>query len=459
MLRRSLCIARSALALSLLAAVASADDPRSPHWPQFRGAQAVGVADGAPLPTEWNVDDKRGLRWKTEIPGLAHSSPIIWGDKLFVTTAVSTADNQTLRVGLYGAGDSADDMTEHAFKVYCLDKKTGKILWDKTAHTGVPKVKRHTKATHVNCTPAADEKYVVAFFGSEGLYCYTHDGELKWKKDLGVLDVGPHNGPELQWGFASSPIVYDGKAIVQCDVKSGAFLAAFDLADGKELWRTGRDDVPGWSTPTAWRGPSGPQVICNGCKHMGAFDLKDGKEIWRMSGGGGIPVPAPVVADGLIYLTSNHQPITAGDPRQPVFAVKADAKGELKLEGDEFKNPSVAWMKTRVGSYMQTPLVYRGLVYVCKDNGMLAAFDAKTGEEKFKRRLSEAGTGFTASAVAGDGKLYYTSEEGEVYVLPAGEDRDPLAVNKLGETCLATPAISEGVMYFRGRENVIAIGK
>ncbi len=449
---------RLLLGLALLSAAALAADA---NWPQFRGAQAAGVAEGHALPSAWDVAKNEGVRWKTPIAGLAHSSPVIWGEKLFVTTAVSSADNQSLRTGLFGEGDSADDMTEHAFKVLCLDKKTGKILWEKTAHTGVPKVKRHVKATHVNCTPAVDAQHVIVFFASEGLYCFSHDGELKWSKDLGVLDVGPYNAMQMEWGFASSPVLIDGKAIVQCDIKKNAFLAAFDASDGRELWRTPRADVPTWATPTAWMSPGGPQIICNGCLEIGAYDANTGKRVWSLSGGGGIPVPAPVLGDGLVYLTSNHRPYRAQDPSQPVFAVGLNATGELSvIEGPAAApDPHVKWVKTKIGSYMQTPLLYGGRLYVCKDNGTFRVLDAKTGEEKWTQRIGGGNVGFTASAIAGDGKIYYTAEDGKVIVLKAGGEGEPIATNDLGESCLATPAISEGVIYWRTRGHVIAIGK
>lgn len=445
-------------AIAGFSAAALSGAPATVHWPQFRGEQASGIAEGTSLPAKWDGTKGENIRWKTPIPGLSHASPVVWGDRLFISTAVSAADNQSLQTGLFGAGDSADDMTEHAFKLICLDKRTGRLMWEQTAFTGVPKVKRHTKATHANCSPAADDQRVVAFFGSQGLYCYSHDGELKWKKDLGVLDVGPYNAMELQWGFASSPILFDGKVIVQCDVKANAFLAALDAADGREIWRIDRGDVPTWCTPTVWPSPEGPQVLCNGCQQIAAYDLRDGKEIWRLAGGGGIPVPAPVLGNGLAYFTSNHRPFRDADPQQPVFAVKLTARGELKIVDREKADPQMAWMKTRVGAYMQTPLLYGGLLYVCKDNGALSVFDAGTGEEKWKLRLGSGRTGFTASAVAGDEKVYYTSEEGQVFVLTAGKEGEPTSINELGETCLATPAISEGVMYWHTRRHVIAVG-
>ncbi len=429
------------------------------HWPQFRGPAAAGVSDDKPAPTEWSISDGTNVLWRTPVPGLAHSSPIVWGDRLFVTTAVPLSGSSDVRIGLYGDGDSADDMVEHAFKLLCLDRATGKVLWERTCHQGVPRAKRHTKATHCNSTPATDGRVVVALFGSEGVFAYSLDGELRWKKNLGLMDVGPHNATELQWGFASSPIIHEGKLVLQCDIKQDPFLAALDVSDGRELWRVARDDVPGWCTPTAYGSGADARILVNGCRHIGAYRLDDGREIWRMSGGGGIPVPAPVLGDGVAYFTSNHRPLKATDPAQPIFAVRLNASGDVTLPAEATSSEHVAWLQTRRGAYMQTPLLYRGLLFNCKDNGDLAAYDARTGEEKWRQRLSDGGEGFTASAVATDGKLYYTSEEGRVRVLRAGPTYELLAQNELGESCLATPAVSRGVIYFRTRGHVIAIGQ
>lgn len=442
--------------IGLLASPAWADGAAG-NWAQFRGPGASGVADGAALPTEWDATSGKNIAWKTPIAGLSHASPIVWGERVLVTTAVAKGVEPKLRTGLFGDGDSADDMVEHSFQTICVDRASGKVLWERTAVTGVPRNKRHTKATHCNSTPATDGERVVAFFGSQGLFCYTMQGELIWKKDLGDLDVGPYNGPELEWGFASSPILVDGKVIVQCDVKKDPFLAAFDARDGREIWRTPRDDVPGWCTPTLYVSDGQKRLAVNGCKQIGGYELETGKLVWQMAGGGGIPVPTPVIAEELIFLTSNHRPIRASDPPQPVFAVRTSAQGEVTAPDEGAANRHVAWMQTRQGSYMQTPLAYRGLVYVCKDNGQTACFELKTGEQKWKERVGSGSTGYTASGVAGDGKLYYTSEDGDVTVLAAGAQFKKLAENKLGESCLATPAISDGMLIFHTRGQLIAV--
>ncbi len=440
------------VALTLLSGPVLATDPSGIQWAQFRGPSASGVADGRPLPANWSEERGENVKWRTPIPGLGHSSPIIWNDRVFVTTAVSSDPNPLLKVGLYGESPDHPEKVDHDFRVYCLDKKTGEILWEKTAIRSIPKVKRHIKATHANCTPATDGKHVVAFFGSEGLYCYDDGGQLLWQKDVGVLDAGPAGADELQWGFASSPIIHDGKVILFCAVRNESYIAAFDVRDGKQLWRTPREIDPCWGSPTVHISPERSQVITNGYKQLGGYDLATGQELWRMRGRGDVPVPTPIVAHELIFITNAH----GGD--SPVYAIRTNATGDITLADGATANEYIAWSHMKIGNYMQTPLVYGDLLYCCRDSGILACYEAKTGQKRYRERLAD-GVGFTASPVAGDGKIYFTSEEGDVYVLQAGPEYKLLATNKLGEICMATPAISDGNLFFRTQWNVIAIGK
>ena len=443
------------LLLVLLAVSPGAgDEPKEVNWPSYRGAYASGVAEGFSTPTSWDVETSRNIKWKTEIPGLGHSSPVIWGDRIFVTSAISGKENPRLKVGLYGKITSVKDDTSHKWLLYCLDKKTGKLLWSRTAHQGVPRIKRHTKASHANSTPATDGKHVVAFFGSEGLYCYDMDGKLLWKQDLGLLDSGFYRAPDAQWGFGSSPIIHDDMVIVQCDVQQDSFIAALSIKDGREIWQTPRTDVPTWSTPTIHESADRKQIIVNGYRHIGGYDLNTGKPLWWLEGGGDIPVPTPVVAHDLTYITNAH-----GD-MAPIYAIRLNATGDISLQPDTRKNKKgVTWAKLSEGAYMQTPLVYGDRLYVCRDNGVMAVYEAKTGRKLYTARLGKGSSGFTASAVAADGKVYYTSEMGDVSVVADGTEFELLATNSLDDICMATPAISEGTLFFRTRNHLIAVAK
>ena len=420
-------------------------------WPQFRGIRASGIDDKHPSPLTWNVEKKQGVVWQTPIPGLGHSSPVVWGDAIYLTTSISGKKESKVRVGLYGDINPVTDDTPHEWKVYCLDKKTGAIRWQQSAVTGVPKIKRHEKATHANSTLATDGERLIAFFGSEGLYAFDMKGKLLWKKDLGVLDAGFFMVPEAQWETASSPILHDNVAVVQADVQKGSFLAAFDAVTGRELWRTTRDDVPTWSTPTVHVVNGRAQLIVNGMRHIGAYDFKTGEVIWKLKGLGDIPVPTPIVHDGFVYVTNAH------GPGAPVFAIRETASGDISLAEGATTSDGVVWSYPRGGGYMATPLAYRGLLYVVNYNGALMVYDAKTGERKYQQRLADGSTAFTASPVAADGKVYFASEDGHIFVLKAGPTYELLSTNEMAESTLATPALSEGMMFWRTQGQVVAI--
>jgi len=422
------------------------------NWPSFRGQFASGIFDNASLPLKWNADENENIKWKTPIPGLGHSCPIIWDDFLFVTTAISGNESEFLKVGLYGDIDPLKDSTIHQFRVYCLDKNSGKIIWDRLAHEGVPRTKRHPKASHANPTPATDGKFVVAFFGSDGLYCYDFKGNLVWSKDLGKLNAGPYTDPDVEWGFASSPIIYNGKVIVQCDFLGDSFLASFDVSTGKEVWRTMRDEISSWSSPTIIEVEGKTQIIVNGYKHIGAYDFETGKEIWWMQGGGDAPVPTPVFSHNLIFINSAHGKMS------PIYAIKPDAKGDITLGEEETNNKYIVWSIKRGGAYMTSPLVYGDYLYNLVNNGLLSCFNARTGELMYKEPLRPGG-GISASGIASDGKLFFTSELGDVFVIEAGPVYKLIAKNPLGDICMSTPAISNGTLYFRTQHYVMAVAE
>lgn len=421
-------------------------------WPSFRGPRASGIAEGFPTVTEWDVESGKNVLWRVEVPGLAHSSPVIHGDRIFLTTAVpKEAGEPELLVGLYGSIEPVRDEGEQSFRVLCFDKATGKELWSRTAFEGEPRYPRHPKGSYAASSPATDGKRVVAFFGTEGLFAYDMEGAPLWQRDFGELDSCFFLMPgDSQWGFSASPVLVDGKVVVQADVLKGSFVAVLDAATGKDLWRMERDEVPTFSTPTVAPRGDGQQVVCNGFKHIGGYDLASGKELWKLVGGGDIPVPAPVVAGDQVFVTNAHGRMA------PIVAIDLAAEGTLELDPE--KSAAVRWLKTREGAYMQTPLAVGEFLYVCRDNGVLGCFALEGGEQVYEERLGSGQSGYTSSGVFADGKLYYASEEGVVAVVPEGFEFEVLARNDLGEECMATPAISEGVLYYRTRRHLTAIG-
>ena len=423
--------------------------PYSSQWPGFRGPQGCGFIENVKTALNWNIDSSKNIKWKTPIPGLGHSCPVIWDDYLFVTTATNKANNESLKVGLYGDIDEANDSIEHEFKVYCLDKNTGKIVWERVAHKGIPKSKRHTKGSQANCTPATDGKYLVVHFGSEGLYCYDLKGNLIWEKDMGLLNPGYYETPGIEWGYSSSPVIFKDKIIVQSDIPKTPYITALDLSTGNEVWKTSRgDEVQTYCSPAVYTKNGKSQVIANGYRHISGYDLETGKETWNLSNGGDIPTPTPVVANDLIYLNSAHGKFS------PIFAIRPSATGDITLAPDSTKNKYIAWSVKRGGAYMQTPLVYGGYLYNLQINGQLTCFDAATGLVKYKESLKEA---FTSSGIAADGKLYFSSEDGNIYVIKAGPEFKLLAKNQMKDICMATPAISGNVLFFRTQHYLIAV--
>jgi len=442
--------AAALLPVSLLSAAGQDDG----NWPSFRGSFANGVAEGQALPLQWNVPKGEMLRFKVAIPGLAHSSPIVFGERLYLTTAVSSEAGATFKPGLYGSGDASADRSVHEWQVICLEKSSGKILWQKTATKGVPRDKRHIKATYANSTPATDGEHVVAFFGSQGVFCFGTDGEMLWQRDLGRLDVGAYDLPGYEWGSASSPVIWDGKVFVQCDTQKDSFLMALDVKTGETVWNTLRDELPSWGTPTVYPGGEGQraELITNGSNFIRGYDLATGDELWRLGGSSKITAPTPVFADRLIIVASGRA------PERPVFAIRAGAEGDITLPKNRSGNESVAWSLTRRGPYMPTPLIYQKRVYVLNNDGPFACYDLSTGAEIYRLRLPHRGDGFSASPVAADGRIYLASESGNVFVIKAGDDFELLATNEIGEPIMATPAISGGTIFVRGSEHLFAIG-
>ncbi|NMC40345.1 MAG: PQQ-binding-like beta-propeller repeat protein [Bacteroidales bacterium] len=440
-----------ALLTATTATLFSQTDPAR-QWPWYRGYLISGTLDNAGLPEKFDFKTGENIKWKTEIQGLGLSCPSIWGDRLFLTTAVSKADDKGFRPGIFGDVASVNDSSEHEWIVICLDKNTGRKIWERTACKGIPAVKRHPKSTHANSTVATDGRHVVAFFGSEGLYCYDFNGNLLWKKNFGILKSVFFSMPGAQWEFASSPVIYRGRVIIQCDVLEGSFVATYDAETGKEIWKQPRDEYPGWCTPNIYTWQGKDYVVVNGYKHRGAYDFETGKEIWRMSGGGDIQIPSPVIGNGIIYFNSAH------GRNSPVIAVKTDAKGDITLKEGESSNQYVLWSHPRGGSYLQTLLLYRNRLYNLNWNGTINCYDPLSGKEIFSGKLGQSKS-FSASPVASDGRIYAVDEEGTVYVIKVGDAFGVIFETSMGELSNTAPAISDGMIFFRGQRTLFCIGK
>ncbi len=438
------------VAATLLLVFAGVAGLSAQPWPSFRGPGGSGAADAHPLRTSWDGIGSTGILWKTPLPGLGHSSPAVWGDRVFVTTAVST--NPTPN---YNPKDDdvqpANDAEMHEWRVLALDKSSGKILWSQTAHRGAPKTKRHVKATQANATPVTDGRTVVASFGSEGLYAYDFNGTLLWKHDLGILDPGYWGQPDLQWGFASSPIIHGGLVILQCDIQKGSFIVAFNAKDGSRAWRTERDERPAWSTPVIYQGTARTELVTSGSKYYRGYDPRTGAELWRLQDDTQVKVPSPVVARDLFFLSG-------GNPRgRDFYAVRPNASGDISLKAGQSSSAHVAWRKARGSSYTPTPIVYGDRLYVCNDNGVLTVYDAVSGAQVYVHRIGTTNSTFSASPVAGRGHLYFASEDGEVFVVKAGPVYELVSTNRMGEPLMATPAISDGIILIRGRQHLFAV--
>jgi outer membrane protein assembly factor BamB len=451
---RSRLLPSAALALLLAAPAAAQTKRAADNWASFRGPHASGVARaGQNLPDAWDAAKGEGVRWKTRIPGLAHSSPVVWNDRVYVTTAVSSRGNETFRHGIFGDGDASDDRSTQQWKVYALDRRTGKVVWERVAYEGAPREKRHVKATYANATPATDGRYVVAFFGSQGLYAYDARGRLVWKKDLGVLNAGAYDIPSYEWGTASSPVIYQDLVIVQCDTQTESFLLAADIKTGKTVWKTARQELPSWGTPTIYEGGGRTELVTNASNFIRGYDPLTGRELWRLGGSSKITAPTPIFSGDLIVVASGRR------PEAPIFVVRAGATGDITLAAGQTSSRSVAWSKQQRGPYMPTPLIYGGHLYVLSNQGVLDCYDLKTGAEVYRQRLPHKGGGFSASPVAADGRLYLPSEDGDIFVVRAGPTYELLSKNPMGELLMATPAISSGTMFVRTQHHVYAVGR
>jgi outer membrane protein assembly factor BamB len=343
--------------------------------------------------------------------------------------------------------DAANDMIVHSWRLVALDRATGAIVFDREAHAGVPRMKRHVKASHASATPATNGDVIVALLGSEGLFCFDMDGAVRWKADLGVMDVGLVGDPTYQWGPASSPVIFEDLVIVQNDRHRESFLAAYDLATGREVWRATRDELPSWATPLIVARNGRDELITNSGKFIRAYDPRTGRELWRMADSDTqVKVPSPVAAGELVI-------VTGGWPSngRPIYAFKPD------LSGDVAAGAALAWSTERGSPYTPTPVVHDGVLHVISDNGILSAYDVETGARLYQQRVSETAGAFSASPIVAGGNLYLASEDGEIFVARAGRNYELLASNPVGEILMATPAVAGDMLIVRTQHNLIGV--
>lgn len=425
--------------LSTLALVCSSFVATADNWPGFRGVDAVGVSSEDGIPNKWSTE--QNIAWKVKVPGRAWSSPIVWGDRVIVTTAVTDGQVESPKRGLYFGGERKEPHKHiYRWEVHCYSLKDGTLLWKQLAREAKPQSPIHLKNTYASETPVTDGKYIVASFGSAGLYCYDMQGRPQWQKDLGVFKM------LYSWGTASSPVIYGDTVYVQCDNEEQSFLVALDKATGKQKWRVDRTCTSSWSTPYVWVNKKRTELITCAKEGVRSYDPATGKQLWQLRGMSKFVITMPSAGNGMLYVNSGY----VGDKVKPIYAIKPGGKGDITLGKNMTSNEYVAWSSSRIGSYNPSPLLLGERLYVLYDRGIFGCFNALTGEEVYKARLT-GGTGqFTTSPWSHDGKIFCSNEYGQTWVLKPGDTFKILHMNELDEMFMASPAIANGALILRG---------
>ena len=409
------------------------------NWPQFRGPGGRGVATNANLPEHWSATEN--VAWKTEIPGHGWSSPIVWGDRIFLTTAVSSGETEPPKKGLYFGGERRDaPRPEHSWKVLCLDLASGKVRWEHVVHQGQPAGPIHLKNTYASETPVTDGERVYAYIGNVGIFCLDFEGRTVWS-----IPLEPHKTAH-GWGTAGSPVCHRNRLYIVNDNDEQSYLLALDAATGKEVWRTQRDEKSNWSTPFVWENEKRTEIVTAGSGKVRAYDL-DGKLLWWFKGMSSITIGTPYAADGALYISSGY----VGDRARPIYAIRPGGSGDISLEPGQTNNTTIAWCQPSAGPYNPTTLVYGRELYALYDRGVLSAYNALTGLPIFEKERLPEGLHFTSSPWACNGRVFCLNEDGITFVLRAGEKFELLHTNKLAEDdmCLATPALAGDRLLIR----------
>ena len=441
------------LSLPTLASFTFEDTSTNTHWPHFRGPNMnAAVADNESLPITWNQTEN--VEWVAEIPGTGWGSPVVWGNRVFVTTTTSDGAYEEPKAGLYAPrGRAEPPAVRHEWRLFCLDLTTGETLWSQTAYSGIPEFPRHQKSSYAAETPATDGERIYARFGDLGIWAYDMDGNEVWEKRI------PFKRTMFDYGSASSPVVHDGKVILLYDNEEESWIAALDTATGKELWRTARDEASSWATPYIWENDQRTEIVTSGRKKIRSYDL-DGNLLWQMDGRmSWAAIATPFAVDGLLFVNSGY----FQDRHKPVYAIRPGASGDITPAEGELdalsEDGSIAWYQPRAGNYNTSPLVYQGTYYSLLDRGFFEAYDAKSGEPVYGRnRVSpRGGASFTASPWAYNGKIFALSEQGDTFVIDAGPEFRVDHVNELDEMAMASPAIAGGRLLLRTRSKVYSL--
>lgn len=420
----------------------------SDHWPQFRGPGATGVVEDPALPDTWSATEN--VVWKKPVPGMGWSSPIVWGERVFVTSVVKQGDTEAPRKGLYFGGERYDlSKDEHRWMVYALDFQTGRVIWEREAFRGLVRASRHLKNSYASETPVTDGKYIYAYFGNVGLFCYDMKGGLVWKKEFEPRQT------RFGWGTAASPVLYGDRLFILNDNDQSSYLLALDKRTGRQLWQVDREVGTNWATPYIWETGQRTELIVPGTKAVRSYD-QAGRPLWEFHGMSSIVIPTPFAQLGLLYVASGY----VGDQHRPVYAIRPGATGDISLREGETSNRYIAWSQRQAGPYNPSPIVYGDQYYTLLDRGFFTAHDARSGREVYgKQRIDVNSGAFTASPWAYNGKLFCLSEDGDTFVIQAGPDYKLLGRNSLGEMCMATPAIARGSLFIRTAGNLFRIAR
>lgn len=437
------------MVILLSLSVVSANDT----WPQFRGSDAGVAADHPALPDTWS--ETENVLWRVRVPGSGWSSPVVWRDHIFVTSAVSDNASEEIEAvkGLYDPGEEfgkTKAAAPHRWFVHDIDVKTGKIRWSREMHAGMPLLLRHRKGSFASETPATDGERVYVFFGSIGLVAALDmNGRVVWKKD-----VGAYNGPQ-EFAPAASPILHGERLYVLNDNTHESFLVALDRKTGRAIWRVQREEVENWATPFVWENKLRTEIVTNGRRNVRSYDL-NGKLLWELTGMTANVVPTPFSKHGLLYMSSGYP----GGNVRPVFAIRPGASGDISLKPGEQSNEYIAWFQPRLGTYQTSALVYGDYYYTLLDRGLMLCHDARTGKQMYGlTRISPEAAAFTASPWAYNGKVFALSEDGDTFVVEAGPKFKLLGKNSLNEMALATPAVAHGSLFIRTQSWLYRIGR